>query len=66
MFTASPESESITVTMGISTVIPSQKVSKEQFIESASLAKYHALQQGRNRTYVNGHYNTVNNEQSID
>ena len=30
------------------------------------LALYHAKQQGRNRTYVNGHYNTVNEDEVMD
>ena len=50
----------VTVTMGVSTVSPRTRQRPPQMLVQASdLALYHAKQQGRNRTYINGHYNTV-------
>lgn len=50
----------VTVTMGVSTVIPGHDNTAQMLVQASDLALYHAKQQGRNRTYVNGHYNTVN------
>ncbi|MEL7144496.1 MAG: diguanylate cyclase, partial [Cyanobacteria bacterium J06573_11] len=54
----------VTVTMGVSTVIPGHENSAQMLVQASDLALYHAKQQGRNRTYVNGHYNTVNTKAS--
>jgi diguanylate cyclase (GGDEF)-like protein len=50
----------VTVTMGISTIIPGQDNTTQTLIRAADIALYYAKQQGRNRTYINGHHNTVN------
>jgi diguanylate cyclase (GGDEF)-like protein len=50
----------VTVTMGVSTVIPGHDTTAQMLVQAADLALYHAKQQGRNRTYVHAHYNTVN------
>lgn len=50
----------LTVTMGLSTVIPNHESGAQVLIKAADIALYHAKQQGRNRTYVSGRYNTVN------
>ncbi|MEM9149215.1 MAG: diguanylate cyclase [Cyanobacteria bacterium P01_F01_bin.3] len=55
----------VTVTMGVSTVIPGHDNTAQMLVQASDLALYHAKQQGRNRTYVNGHYNTVSQEQVI-
>jgi diguanylate cyclase (GGDEF)-like protein len=49
----------VTVTMGVSTVIPGHDTTAQMLVQAADLALYHAKQQGRNRTYVHAHYNTV-------
>jgi len=54
------ENEFVTVTMGVSTVIPGHDSTPQMLVQASDLALYHAKQHGRNRTYVNGHYNTVN------
>ena len=56
-----PENEEayVTVTMGISTVVPSHSSTAQLLIQAADLALYHAKQHGRNRTYVHALYNTV-------
>ncbi|MGB3291746.1 MAG: diguanylate cyclase [Phormidesmis sp.] len=56
-----PHSEEpyVTVTMGISTVVPSHDSTAQLLVQAADLALYHAKQHGRNRTYVHAIYNTV-------
>lgn len=49
----------VTVTMGVSTVIPGHDNSAQMLVQASDLALYHAKKHGRNRTYINGHYNTV-------
>ncbi|MEL7071813.1 MAG: diguanylate cyclase [Cyanobacteria bacterium J06581_3] len=49
----------VTVTMGVSTVIPGHDNTPQMLVQASDLALYHAKQQGRNRTYINAHYNTV-------
>ena len=51
----------VTVTMGISTVVPSHSSTAQLLVQAADLALYHAKQQGRDRTYVHALYNTVDN-----
>ncbi|MGB3790474.1 MAG: diguanylate cyclase [Phormidesmis sp.] len=50
----------VTVTMGVSTIIPGHNNTTQMLLQASDIALYYAKQQGRNRTYVNGHYNTVN------
>ena len=57
------EESYVTVTMGVSTVIPGHDNTAQMLVQASDLALYHAKQQGRNRTYVNGHYNTVSEDQ---
>ena len=56
------EEEYVTVTMGVSTVVPGHNSTAQMLIQASDLALYHAKQQGRNRTYVHAHYNTVEEE----
>ncbi len=56
----------VTVTMGVSTVIPGHDTTAQMLIQASDLALYHAKQQGRNRTYVHAYYNTVKTENSAD
>ncbi len=56
----------VTVTMGVSTVIPGHDTTPQMLVQASDLALYHAKQQGRNRTYVNAHYNTVNPDRGLD
>lgn len=49
----------VTVTMGVSTIIPGHETTAQVLLQAADLALYHAKQQGRDRTYVHAHYNTV-------
>ena len=53
----------VTVTMGVSTVIPSHDNTAQMLVQAADLALYHAKQQGRNRIYVHAHYNTITAEE---
>ncbi|MEL6779128.1 MAG: diguanylate cyclase [Cyanobacteria bacterium J06597_16] len=46
----------VTVTMGVSTVMPGHDTTPQMLVQASDLALYHAKQQGRNRTYVNAHY----------
>ncbi len=55
----------VTVTMGVSTVIPGHDNTAQMLVQASDLALYHAKQHGRNRTYINGHYNTVSTEDGI-
>ena len=55
----------VTVTMGVSTVIPGHDNTPQMLLQASDLALYYAKQQGRNRTYVNGHYNTVKTAQTV-
>ncbi len=50
----------VTVTMGVSTIIPGHGDTIQMLLQASDIALYYAKQQGRNRTYVNGHHNTVN------
>ncbi|MGB3571304.1 MAG: diguanylate cyclase, partial [Phormidesmis sp.] len=49
----------VTLTMGVSTIIPGHNNSPQILVQASDLALYYAKQQGRNRTYINGHYNTI-------
>lgn len=49
----------VTVTMGISTVVPGLNSTAQRLVKAADLALYHAKQHGRDRTYVHALYNTV-------
>lgn len=53
------EEKYVTVTMGVSTVLPGHNSTAQMLVQASDLALYHAKQQGRNRTYVHAHYNTV-------
>lgn len=48
--------DTITLTMGIATVIPQHQLSSQDLLQAADLALYHAKQQGRDRIYVHAHY----------
>ncbi|MBE9061005.1 diguanylate cyclase domain-containing protein [cf. Phormidesmis sp. LEGE 11477] len=50
----------LTVTIGISTIIPGHNNTTQMLLQASDIALYYAKQQGRNRTYINGHYNTIN------
>ncbi len=52
----------VTVTMGVSTIVPGHETTAQVLVQAADLALYHAKQQGRDRTYVHAHYNTVSPE----
>ncbi len=54
----------VTVTMGVSTIIPGRETTAQVLLQAADLALYHAKQQGRDRTYVHAHYNTVSTTSS--
>ena len=56
------EEKYVTVTMGVSTVLPGHNSTAQMLIQASDLALYHAKQQGRNRTYVHAHYNTVESD----
>lgn len=56
------EEKYVTVTMGVSTVLPGHKSTAQMLIQASDLALYHAKQQGRNRTYIHAHYNTVEDD----
>ncbi|MEL6259834.1 MAG: diguanylate cyclase [Cyanobacteria bacterium J06626_6] len=60
---ADNEEPYVTVTMGVSTVVPGHEMTAQMLVQASDLALYHAKQHGRNRTYVNGHYNTVQFDQ---
>lgn len=60
------ENDFVTVTMGVSTVIPGHDNTPHMLVQASDLALYHAKQHGRNRTYVNGHYNTVANRSPVE
>jgi two-component system, sensor histidine kinase ChiS len=47
-------SKYVTVSMGISAIVPLQELSPEKFIDAADRALYEAKQQGRNRTVISG------------
>ncbi|MEM6449824.1 MAG: diguanylate cyclase [Cyanobacteria bacterium P01_D01_bin.105] len=49
----------VTVTMGVSTIIPGHSETAQVLVQAADLALYYAKKQGRDRTYVHAHYNTV-------
>ena len=46
----------VTLTMGIATVVPQPQLNLQNLLEAADLALYHAKQQGRDRIYVHAHY----------
>lgn len=52
----------VTVTMGVSTVVPGHDTTAQMLVQASDLALYHAKQQGRNRTYVHAHYSTVSQD----
>ena len=56
------EEKYVTVTMGVSTVVPGHSSTAQMLVQASDLALYHAKQQGRNRTYVHAHYNTVEDD----
>ncbi len=56
----------VTVTMGISTVVPSLNSTAQILVKAADLALYHAKQHGRNRTYVHALHNTVDSARLDD
>ena len=56
---ADNEEKYVTVTMGVSTVLPGHKSTAQMLVQASDLALYHAKQQGRNRTYIHAHYNTI-------
>ncbi len=56
----------VTVTMGVSTVIPGHDTTAQMLIQASDLALYHAKQQGRNRTYVHAYYNTVETKNAAE
>lgn len=60
----SNEEAYVTVTMGISTVVPGFDSTAQMLVKAADLALYHAKQHGRNRTYVHALYNTINSATS--
>ncbi len=49
----------VTVTMGVSTIVPGHETTAQVLVQAADLALYHAKQQGRDRTYVHAYYNTI-------
>ncbi len=49
----------VTVTMGLSTLVPHYESSAQVLVKAADIALYHAKQQGRNRTYISAQYNTI-------
>lgn len=49
----------LTVTLGIATVIPGPDSTPQTLLQASDIALYYAKQQGRNRTYINGHHNTI-------
>lgn len=55
----------VTVTMGVSTVVPGHDTTAQILLQAADLALYHAKKQGRDRTYVHAHYNTVDPETTV-
>ena len=57
-------SDSITLTMGVATIIPEHHLVSQDLLQAADLALYHAKQQGRDRIYVHAHYYVNNNEHS--
>ncbi len=57
--------DSVTLTMGIATVVPQHQLDSQDLLQAADLALYHAKQQGRDRIYVHAHY-CVSNDQSAD
>lgn len=60
--TADEERPYVTVTMGVSTIIPGHDATAQVLVQAADLALYHAKKQGRDRTYVHAYYNTVSEE----
>lgn len=60
--TANEDKPYVTVTMGVSTIIPGHDTTAQVLLQAADLALYHAKKQGRDRTYVHAHYNTVSEE----
>lgn len=62
---ADSEKPYVTVTMGVSTVVPGHESTAQILVQAADLALYHAKKQGRDRTYVHAHYNTVNPEATV-
>ena len=61
--TANEDKPHVTVTMGVATIVPGHSTSAQVLVQAADLALYHAKKQGRDRTYVHAHYNTVNLEE---
>ncbi len=56
----------VTVTMGISTIVPGHDTTAQVLVQAADMALYHAKKQGRDRTYVHAHYNTVSHAENLD
>jgi len=61
---ADNEKPYVTVTMGVATIIPGHEATAQGLVQAADMALYHAKQQGRDRTYVHAHYNTLNPDDS--
>ena len=57
--------ETVTLTMGIATVVPHHDLDSQDLLQAADLALYHAKQQGRDRIYVHAHY-YVSSDQPAD
>ena len=57
-------SQSITLTMGVATIIPGPHRNPQELLKAADLALYHAKQQGRDRIYVHAHF-CVHNDPSL-
>ncbi len=57
--------ETVTLTMGIATVVPHHDLDSQDLLQAADLALYHAKQQGRDRIYVHAHY-CVSSDQPAD
>lgn len=55
-------SQSITLTMGVASIIPGPHRNSQELLKAADLALYHAKQQGRDRIYVHAHF-CVDNDQ---
>ncbi|MEM7795853.1 MAG: diguanylate cyclase [Cyanobacteria bacterium P01_C01_bin.118] len=49
-------SQSITLTMGVATILPESHRNPQELLKAADLALYHAKQQGRDRIYVHAHF----------
>ncbi|EDX85819.1 GGDEF domain protein [Synechococcus sp. PCC 7335] len=62
---ASSNEPYLSVTLGIATIIPGPDSTPQVLLQASDIALYYAKQQGRNRTYINGHHNTINHSDLI-